>query len=58
MFEDLPAVVVAEAPTSHHARHSLGLEENLREVDDGHLEGFVTRDLGLALEEALGTRKS
>ena len=57
MSEDLPAVVVAEAAARHHPGHSLRLEENLGEVDHGHLKGFVTRDLGLALEEALGRRK-
>ena len=57
MPEDLPAVVVAQPPARHHSGHSLGLEKYLRKVDHGHLKGFVTGDLRLSLEEALGTRK-
>ena len=57
MFEDLPAVVVAQPPARHHSGHSLGLEKYLRKVDHGHLKGFVTGDLRLSLEEALGTRQ-
>ena len=57
MLEDLPAVVVAEAAARHHPGHSLRLEENLREVDDGLVKGVVSRDLGLSLEEALGRIK-
>ena len=57
MSEDLPAVVVTQAPSRHHARHSLGLEEDLVEADHGHLEGFVTGDLRLSLEETLRKMK-
>ena len=58
MFEDLSAVIVAQSSASHHSGYSLRLEKYLRKVDDGHLKGFVTGDLRLSLEEALGRRKS
>ena len=57
MFEDLSAVIVAQSSASHHSGYSLRLEKYLRKVDDGHLKGFVTGDLRLSLEEALGRRK-
>ena len=57
MFEDLSAVIVAQSSASHHSGNSLRLEKYLRKVDDGHLKGFVTGDLRLSLEEALGRRK-
>ena len=57
MFEDLSAVIVAQSPARYYSSNSLRLEKYLRKVDDGHLKGFVTGDLRLSLEEALGRRK-
>ena len=55
--EYLPAVIVTQTPSRHHASHSLGLEEDLVKVDYCHLEGFVAGDLGLSLEETLRRMK-
>ena len=54
MSEYLPTVVITQASAGHHPRHSLGLEEDLGEVDHGHLESLIARNLRLSLEEALG----
>ena len=54
MSEYLPTVVITQTSARHHPRHSLGLEEDLGEVDHGHLESLIARNLRLSLEEALG----
>ena len=58
MSEYLPTVVITQTSARHHPRHSLGLEEDLGEVDHGHLESLIARNLRLSLEEALEMIKS
>ena len=53
MFEDLPRVVVAQAPAHTDARHPLRLQENLLKVRNCDLESLVAGNLRLAFQEAL-----
>ncbi len=51
--EDLPAVVLAESAPRHDLRDPVRSEEDVHEVVHRRLEGLVSRDLSLALQEAL-----